>query len=93
MYREAFEEYRYNLMVGGLAAVALFVPLVTACFVYKFRYQTAEQKRAKREARVEATRHQRHLETNGKGAELSTVTEKDGLGQVNPSYDNVDTRL
>ncbi|KAK7496565.1 hypothetical protein BaRGS_00012217 [Batillaria attramentaria] len=38
-YRDPFDEYRYNLMVGGLAAVALFVPLVTVCFVYKFRFQ------------------------------------------------------
>ena len=88
-YREPFEEYRYNLMVGGLAALALFLPFLTICFVYKFRYQTDEQKRSKREARLEANRHQRHLDANGKGAELTTVSEKDGLqGETNPSYDN-----
>ena len=89
MYREPFDEYRYNLMVGGLAALALFLPSLTICFVYKFRYQTDEQKRSKREARLEATRHQRYLEANGKGAELTTVSEKDGQqGETNPSYEN-----
>lgn len=101
MYRDPFDEYRNNLMVGGLAAVVLFVPLVTACFVYKFRFQTKEQKTAKRAARLEATKHQRHLENNGKGTsageELSEVSVNGGKGEINPVYENssdeIGTRL
>ena len=77
-YREPFEEYRENLMVGGLAALALVIPLTTACFVYKFRYQTREDRRDKHEARLHLTAHQRHLEANGKDAELSGVAVKGG---------------
>ncbi|KAL8598726.1 hypothetical protein ACOMHN_033290 [Nucella lapillus] len=84
-YSEPFDEYRDHLMVGGIAAVVLFVPLIAVCFIYKFRYQTNEQKTAKHVARLEATRHQRHLAANGKGAELSDVAVK---GESNLAYDN-----
>lgn len=87
-YREPFDEYRNNLMVAGLAALVLFVPLVTACFVYKFRYQTKDQRAGKHAARLEATKHQRHLEAKGKGAELSEVAVADGKGEINAAYDN-----
>ncbi|XP_076468005.1 uncharacterized protein LOC143298882 [Babylonia areolata] len=97
MYREPFDKYRDNLMVGGLAAVVLFVPLVTACFVYKFRFQTKEQKAEKRAARLEATKHRRHLENNGKGQQLSDVSVTNGKGESNPAYesvqDSMDTHL
>ncbi|XP_076467916.1 uncharacterized protein LOC143298814 isoform X2 [Babylonia areolata] len=95
MYREPFEEYRDNLMVGGLAAVVLFVPLVTACFVYKFRFQTKEQKAEKRAARLEATKHRRHLENNGKGQQLSEISVTNGAGESNAAFteEKDDTRL
>ncbi|KAK7097365.1 uncharacterized protein [Littorina saxatilis] len=96
-FREPFEEYRYNLMVGGLAALALFVPLVTICLVYKFRYQTDQDRHEKHQARKGAFVHQRNWEANKKDAEMSAVN-GGGKGQDNPVYVNemgeeVNTRL
>ena len=90
-YRTAFDEYRENLMIGGIAAAALFVPLVTACFVYKYRFQTKEQKAEKRQARLDANKHQRYLESGAKGTELTEVS----AGETNTAYvnDEVKTRL
>ncbi|KAL8598725.1 hypothetical protein ACOMHN_033289 [Nucella lapillus] len=92
-YREPFDEYRDHLMVGGIAAVVLFVPLVAACLIYKFRYQTQEDRAAKHAARLENTRHQRHLEAMGNGettTELSEVSVSGGRGESNPAYNGRD---
>lgn len=83
MYRDQFDKYREHLIVAVIAAVVFFVPMVTLCFVYKFRYQTKEEKQAKYAQREEAFRHQRHLESNGPGGELSNSG-----GAVNVGFEN-----
>lgn len=84
LYRDPFDEYRSNLMVAGIATAALLVPLMACCFIYKFRYQTTEDRAAKYAQRENAFKHQREFErSNGPEKELS-----DSGGVNNVAYEN-----
>lgn len=91
-YHDKWDEYKDNLVLGVIVAACLFVPLVVSCFVYKFRYQTSEQKQAKHDLRAQANQHQRYLaDMKANGEELRAVSTD---GRDNPSFKgDINTRL
>lgn len=94
LYRDPFDEYRQNLMIGGIAAACLVVPLLGGCFLYKFRYQTSEQRSKKHELRKDQFKHQRYLAEHEKehGIENGTELATPKGGNINPAFhDSLDT--
>ncbi|XP_025086464.1 uncharacterized protein LOC112559428 isoform X2 [Pomacea canaliculata] len=95
MYREPFDEYRDHLMVGGICALILLVPLMTLCLLYKFRYQSKEVLAAKREARLMAMARHHQLQNglSDQGTEFSTMSEGGEINHVYTNYDEKSTHL
>lgn len=98
LYLDPFDEYRDSVMIGGIAAACLFVPFAVGCLVYKYRYQSKEDRAEKKALRLKAKQRRQELEVNGKGTELPSVEFDDSELQnahTNMSYesDKINTYL
>ncbi|XP_041357390.1 uncharacterized protein LOC121374356 [Gigantopelta aegis] len=95
-YSSMIDKYRNNIMVGGIAAAVLFVPLVGACLINKFRYKSEEEKDRKRHHRERAQQIQHEYQQqmdNGDGGILQRKTAPENDGFQNEAFQTDTTRL
>lgn len=90
-FSSLIEQYKYNAMVGGIAAAVLFASIAGLCIVYNFRYSKKKGASAKDTSEVNGYGAQSYHDNQAAEMEEIRTELKDGQNNLYPDPNELKT--